>query len=74
MLLTSWELWAGYEGDDDTSVAVYAFGPAPYGERLEADYKWRLIWTVEASSYNDAQRKKHEYLGWESYKPMPGTE
>lgn len=29
-----------------------------------------LIWTVEASSWEIASLKKHEYLGWEPYKPF----
>lgn len=29
-----------------------------------------LIWTVEADSFEEAQTKKHEYLGWEPYQPM----
>jgi len=29
-----------------------------------------LIWSVEAASYDEAQVKKHEYLGWEPYNPM----
>ena len=29
-----------------------------------------LLWTVEAESWNEAQSKKHEFLGWEPYRPM----
>ena len=29
-----------------------------------------LIWSVEAESWDEAQTKKHEFLGWEPYKPM----
>jgi hypothetical protein len=27
----------------------------------------RLIWTCEARDWEEAQRKKHEFLGWEPY-------
>jgi hypothetical protein len=30
----------------------------------------RLIWSVLAKSFEIAQLKKHEFLGWEPYKPM----
>jgi hypothetical protein len=29
-----------------------------------------LIWSCEASSWEEAQTLKHEYLGFEPYKPM----
>jgi len=29
-----------------------------------------LLLTVEAASWEEAQSKKHEFLGWEPYKPM----
>lgn len=29
-----------------------------------------LTWSVIASSWEEAQAKKHEHLGWEPYKPM----
>jgi len=35
---------------------------------LEDDAK--LVWSVEAESWDEAQTKKHEYLGWEPYKPI----
>lgn len=30
----------------------------------------RLIWTVDAASWDEAQAKKHEFLGWEPYPPI----
>ena len=35
---------------------------------LDADAK--LIWEVEAASWDEAQATKHEFLGWEPYRPM----
>jgi hypothetical protein len=29
-----------------------------------------LVWEVEANSWEEAQARKHEFLGWEPYKPM----
>jgi len=34
----------------------------------------RLIWTVEASSWEAAQTAKHDFLGWEPYRAMPESE
>lgn len=34
----------------------------------------RLVWTVEASSWEAAQTAKYEFLGWEPYRPMPESE
>jgi hypothetical protein len=31
----------------------------------------RLIRTVEASTWEEAQAAKHDILGWEPYRPMP---
>ena len=30
----------------------------------------KLIWTVDASTWEEACAKQHEFLGWETYKPM----
>lgn len=30
----------------------------------------RLIWTVEADTWEAAQAAKHDFLGWEPYRPM----
>ena len=32
----------------------------------------RLIWTVDAVTWDEAQAKKHEFLGWELWQPMSG--
>jgi hypothetical protein len=29
-----------------------------------------LVWSTMATSYNDAHRALHVYMGWEPYKPM----
>ena len=29
-----------------------------------------LVWSVDATSWDEAQTKKHEFLGQEPYKPM----
>ena len=55
-----WKLKDGYEFflEKDTSAR----------DSLPTDAK--LIWTVNASSWEEAQTKKNEYLGWPRYKPM----
>jgi hypothetical protein len=35
---------------------------------LDADAKRLTV--IEAETWEDAQRLKHEFLGWEPYKPM----
>ncbi|HRX55658.1 MAG TPA: hypothetical protein P5016_14170 [Verrucomicrobiales bacterium] len=34
----------------------------------------RCIWTVEASSWEAANAAKHDFLGWEPYRPMPDND
>jgi hypothetical protein len=29
-----------------------------------------MNWTIDAQDWNEAHKKKHEFLGWEPYKPM----
>ena len=60
-----WELW---EAEDGLS---HAFGPADSPQHRQLlDESERLIWTVEAPSYNDAQRALHDHMGWDPYIPM----
>jgi hypothetical protein len=57
------ELWKEPDGfsffpsDNDSARAA-----------LEPDAK--LIWTVEAESWEEASKRKNEYLGWEEYRPL----
>lgn len=55
-----WELKNGYEFFPESNISAKNL--------LPDDAK--LILTVEAGSWDEAQTKKHEYLGWEPYKPM----
>lgn len=59
-----YELW------HSESDGCYTFFPAeqPPGD-LPDDA--RLVWTVEASSWEAAQAAKHDFLGWEPYRPIP---
>ena len=60
-----WELWHSIEGQ------CYSMFPedTPAEKRiLEPDAE--LIHVIEADTYNEAAKQKHEYLGWEPYKPM----
>jgi hypothetical protein len=58
-----YELWKESDG--------YSFFPEDSDSArnlLRKDAK--LVWTVEANSWEEAQSRKHEYLGWDPYKPM----
>lgn len=56
---------------DSQSEGSLTFVPAVHMDQaslLPVDA--RLIWQVEAKSWEIACMKKHEYLGWEPYKPL----
>ena len=61
---TKYELW--YSEEDG-----YSFFPeSNNGARAILPSDAKLIWTTEAFTWEEAQIKKHEFLGWEKYKPM----
>ena len=57
-----------YELESQNSYSFFQEGDEQNSESLEADA--RLIWSVEASSWDEANQLKHEFLGWEPYKPF----
>lgn len=58
-----YELW------HSESEGCHTFFPANQRPAdLTADA--RLIWTVEADTWENAQTAKHEFLGLEAYQPM----
>ena len=61
--VAKYELWKHGDG--------YSFFPSDNMSArglLEPDAT--LVWTVEAHSWDEAQRLKHEFLGLEPYKPV----
>jgi len=60
---TKYELWK-----EPNAYSFFPESSASARALLTADA--RLIWTVDARDWNEAQTKKHEFLGWEPYKPM----
>lgn len=60
----TYELW------HSQTAGCHTFFPSgsAAAEQLEPDAV--LIWSTEAESWEDAQRQKHEFLGWEPYVPM----
>jgi hypothetical protein len=60
-----YELW---QSDSESSYSFFASGDKANADMLPIDA--RLIWTVEADSWEEACRRQHEFLGWEPYKPM----
>lgn len=62
-----YELW------HSESEGCHTFFPSNQRpDDLEPDA--RLIWTVEAATWEEAQAAKHQFLGWEPYRPMSGSE
>jgi len=61
-----------YRSDDENSYAFFEEGDERQIRLLPANAT--LVWSVHASSWEEAQIKKHEYLGWEPYRPMGGGE
>jgi hypothetical protein len=62
--ITKYELWYSKEEG-------YSFFPEDNQvarDTLPSDAEF--VWATHATSWEEAQTKKHEYLGWEKYKPM----
>ncbi len=58
-----YELW------HSASEGSHTFFPADQRPAdLAADA--RLTWAVDAATWEEAQAAKHEFLGWEPYRPM----
>ncbi len=64
METTKYELWKEADG-----YSFFPEGNASARALLASDAL--LIWTVEAADWDNAQTKKHEFLGWEPYKSTP---
>ena len=60
-----YELW---EEDGGNSHSFFPEDNKSARDLLSKDA--RLVWAIEAASWDEAQVKKHEYLGLEPYKPM----
>ena len=66
-----WELWLS-KADECLAYTFFPEDNESVRQALEPDAK--LIWEVEAASYNDAHRAKHDFLGWDPYFPMDEEE
>ena len=63
-----YELWHSHDRGSD----VYTLLPAgAQREQTLLEPNAKVIWTIDAESWNEACQKQHEFLGWEPYKPMP---
>ena len=60
---TRYELWKEPDG-----YSFFPEGNASAKGLLSCQAE--LVWTVEADSWDEANRKKNEFLGWEPYAPM----
>jgi hypothetical protein len=65
-----YELWHSRDGQSDI-YTLLAVGASRDRSLPEPDA--RVVWTVEADTWDDACRQQHEFLGWEPYKPMTET-
>ena len=59
----TYELWQSEDGEYDFFLQTNAKA------RQLLPPNARLLCMIEALSWEEAQRKKHEFLGWEPYKP-----
>jgi hypothetical protein len=57
-----------YSSDSEGSLNFFEEGATAAKALLKPDA--RLVWKVEAKSWEIACLKEHEFLGWEPYKPM----
>ena len=55
-----------YSSESEDSYTFFEENDKGNFKLLPKDAK--LIWKVTATSWFEAQTKKHEYLGWEPYK------
>jgi len=63
--MTRYELWYS---EEEESFASFEKVDERNRKLLPADA--RKIWEVEAETWEEAQIKIHEFMGWEPYKPM----
>lgn len=64
-----YELW---HSATDNAFTFFPSDSPPMLGVIEPDA--RKLWTVEAGSWNEAQTKMHEFLGWEPYIPVEDDE
>jgi hypothetical protein len=57
-----YELW-----EDESGVSFFPASDITFRNLLSPTAK--LIWSCEAESWEEAQSKKHQYLGWGPYVP-----
>jgi hypothetical protein len=70
MATRTYELWE--EVDGNGQLIGYTFcvaGPDGNQARSMLETGARVIWSVEAESYNEAMTKYHQFMKWEPYKP-----
>jgi hypothetical protein len=69
--LEQWELWELVESDGAQQLTYFP-STQDYSRRA-LDPRAKLIWTVQAFSYEDAMQKKCDFLGWGKYKAIPNV-
>lgn len=62
------QVYSLYNSESESSYTFIPHDSPEHDNLLTQDAK--LIWQVAAKSWEIACMKKHEYLGWEPYKPM----
>jgi hypothetical protein len=64
-----WELWEFVHEHGGSELSYFRASNERARRSLETTAK--LLWTVEASGYDDAMQKRNDFLGWGPYKPIP---
>lgn len=68
MKLEKYELWRSPDGGMDSFFAASAYTAEQKHGRLEPGSE--LIWTTEAASWNEAQQKRYNFMGWGHYRTL----
>jgi hypothetical protein len=63
-------LFTLWQNSDGSLTFLQGSGPPVFADGSPQDGTHRLLWQVQAGSYNEAMRKYHEHMGWEPYQPM----
>jgi hypothetical protein len=64
MTFTAWGI------DGRANTLIRGSSPPCFCDGTRHPHADELIWTIEAKSWDDANKKYHELHGWEPFRPM----